>query len=66
MTQNILSFGERLDGFPVPVLNERAVRASAGLLFVGALVSFMNANDLPGQLDSPLRSSWLTLLYSRV
>ena len=36
-------FGERLDGYPVPVLNERAVRAGAGLLFLGAMVAFMNA-----------------------
>lgn len=43
MTQATFSFGESRAGYPIPVLNERAVRASAGLLFVGALVSFMNA-----------------------
>jgi hypothetical protein len=43
MTTKILNFGETLDGYAVPVLNERAVRASAGILFVAALVSFMNA-----------------------
>jgi len=43
MTTRFLSFGETLDGYAVPVLNERAVRASAGILFVAALVSFMNA-----------------------
>ncbi len=36
-------FGEHLDGVPVRVVNERAVRAAAGLLFVPAFVSFMNA-----------------------
>ena len=29
--------------YAVPVLNERAVRAGAGILFFGAMVSFMNA-----------------------
>lgn len=40
---SVFGFGERLDGYPVPVLNERAVRAAAGLLFVFAMVAFMNA-----------------------
>ena len=39
----IFEFGERLDGFEVPVLNERAVRAGAGLMFVPAFIAFMNA-----------------------
>jgi len=43
MTQAILGFGETRPEYAVPVLNERAVRASAGILFVFAMVSFMNA-----------------------
>ncbi len=39
----IFSFGDRLDGYAVPVLNERAVRAAAGIVFFFAIVSFMNA-----------------------
>jgi hypothetical protein len=39
----VFRFGETLEGYPVPVLNERAVRAGAGILFVLAMVSFMNA-----------------------
>ncbi|MEN6587280.1 MAG: DUF4395 domain-containing protein, partial [Sulfuricella sp.] len=39
----IFEFGETRDGYTVPVLNEREVRASAGILFFFALVSFMNA-----------------------
>jgi hypothetical protein len=39
----IFAFGERMDGYDVPVLNEREVRAAAGILFVFALVSFMNS-----------------------
>jgi len=39
----ILEFGETMDGYTIPVLNERAVRAGAGILFFVALVAFMNA-----------------------
>lgn len=39
----LFEWGERLQGYPVPVLNERAVRAGAGLLFLFAMVAFMNA-----------------------
>lgn len=43
MTNSIVQFGQQLPEYQVPVLNERAVRASAGILFFFALVSFMNA-----------------------
>lgn len=39
----LFTFGERINGFEIPVLNEREVRASAGILFFLALISFMNA-----------------------
>lgn len=39
----VLAFGERRPEFPMPVLNERAVRAAAGIVFFFAIVSFMNA-----------------------
>jgi hypothetical protein len=41
--KTVFGFGERVEGFSVPVLNEREVRAAAGILFFSALVSFMNA-----------------------
>ena len=40
---SIFSFGERVNGYDVPVLNEREVRASAGILFFLAMIAFMNA-----------------------
>lgn len=43
MPNVILQFGEIRPGYQVPVLNERAVRAAAGILFFLALISFMNA-----------------------
>ena len=43
MRSSVFQFGEDIDGYPVRVLNERAVRAAAGLLLVGAMISFMNA-----------------------
>jgi hypothetical protein len=39
----IIRFGETIPGYDVPVLNEREVRAAAGILFFFALVSFMNS-----------------------
>lgn len=39
----LFRFGDTLEGYAVPVLNERAVRAGAGILFFFALVAFMNA-----------------------
>ena len=39
----VLYFGEAVDGYDVPVLNEREVRASAGILFLFAMIAFMNA-----------------------
>ena len=43
MRNAIFQFGQQLPEYEVPVLNERAVRASAGILFVFAFISFMNA-----------------------
>jgi hypothetical protein len=43
MSHPLFQFGERLPGYAVPVLNERAVRAAAGILFFFAMVTFMNA-----------------------
>jgi hypothetical protein len=43
MSKNLFAFGVVRPEFAVPVLNERAVRAAAGLLFALAMVSFMNA-----------------------
>ena len=40
---SIFGFGEARPEYPVKVLNERAVRAGAGLLFVLAFYGFMNA-----------------------
>ncbi len=46
ITKNkIIQFGEIIegpDGFAFPVLNEREIRAAAGILFLFAIMSFMN------------------------
>jgi hypothetical protein len=39
----IFGFGETVEGYDITVLNEREVRAAAGILFFFALVSFMNS-----------------------
>jgi hypothetical protein len=43
MSNPIFQFGEVRPEYAIPVLNERAVRASAGILFFLALICFMNA-----------------------
>ena len=39
----IFGFGETAEGYDVPVLNEREVRAAAGILFVFAMFTFASA-----------------------
>lgn len=39
----LLGFGERVEGYDIPVLNEREARAGAGILFAIAMIAFMNA-----------------------
>jgi hypothetical protein len=41
--QKIFGFGETVAGYDVQVLNEREVRAAAGILFVFAMMTFANA-----------------------
>jgi len=40
---NIFSFGEKIDGYDVRVLNEREARAGAGILLLFAAIAFSNA-----------------------
>jgi hypothetical protein len=37
----IMKFGEDVEGYNIPVLNEREIRASAGILFLVMLISLM-------------------------
>jgi hypothetical protein len=43
MTPPLFQFGQIHPDYAVPVVNERAVRASAGILFFWAMIAFMNA-----------------------
>ncbi|MDB4904668.1 MAG: hypothetical protein JWQ63_3949 [Mucilaginibacter sp.] len=36
-----IQFGEHVEGYNIPVLNEREIRASAGILFLGLILSLM-------------------------
>jgi hypothetical protein len=41
-TENkVIKFGEDVEGYNIPVLNEREIRAAAGILFVFMLTSFL-------------------------
>ena len=39
--KKIIQFGEAVEGYNIPVLNEREIRAAAGLLFLGTFLSLM-------------------------
>src|SRR5216110_69756 len=36
---NVIQFGENVEGYNIPVLNEREIRAAAGILFLATFVS---------------------------
>jgi len=39
--KKLIQFGENADGYNIPVLNEREIRASAGILFLATFISLM-------------------------
>jgi hypothetical protein len=39
--EKIFKFGENVDGYDIPVLNEREIRAAAGILFLATYTSLM-------------------------
>ena len=39
---NVIKFGENVDGYNIPVLNEREIRAAAGILFVLMFIAILN------------------------
>ena len=39
--ERMIKFGEDVEGYSIPVLNEREIRASAGILFLFMLISLM-------------------------
>ena len=43
--KNIINFGEKVEGFDIPVLNEREIRAAAGLLFLLMFIAIQRAGS---------------------
>ena len=39
--KKIIKFGENVEGYNIPVLNEREIRAAAGILFLATFTSLM-------------------------
>ena len=37
----MIKFGEKVEGYDIPVLNEREIRAAAGILFLATFTSLM-------------------------
>ncbi|HYJ62299.1 MAG TPA: DUF4395 domain-containing protein, partial [Parafilimonas sp.] len=63
----VIQFGEYVEGYKIPVLNEREIRASAGILFLGVFMSLIvilyKGNFLPAKYFITL---FLTDLIIRV
>src|SRR3982750_3112595 len=63
----LIQFGENVEGYPIPVLNEREIRAAAGILFLATFISLMlilfDNNFMPIKYVSTL---FLTDLLIRV
>src|SRR5258707_578517 len=38
---SVIQFGERVPGYEIPVLNEREIRAAAGILFLATFLTLM-------------------------
>lgn len=55
---DIIQFGERVEGYAVPVLNEREIRAAAGILFLATFLSLLfilfKGNFLPIRFVIPV------------
>jgi len=60
---SIISFGEQKDGIPYKVLNERSVRASAGLMFILGLIAFINGFILQKYVVIPFITGFLMLNF---
>ncbi|MEI7676443.1 MAG: DUF4395 domain-containing protein [Bacteroidales bacterium] len=49
--KKLIQFGEQVEGYEIPVLNEREIRAGAGMLFLATFLSLMfilfNGNFVP-------------------
>ena len=39
----VIQFGENVEGYDIPVLNEREIRAAAGILFLFAFIAIASA-----------------------
>lgn len=43
--KKVIQFGENVEGYSIPVLNEREIRAAAGILFLTMFISIQQAAD---------------------
>ena len=59
----IISFGEFKDGIPYKAVNERAIRASSGIMFILGLIAFINGFILQRFMVIPYISGFLMLNF---
>ena len=61
--KEFFSYGEKVDGYDIRVVNEREARAAAGILFAFGLLSLTNAVMLHHGVVTRYFISFFTLLY---
>ncbi len=59
--KTFFTYGEKVPGYEVPVLNEREARAAAGLLFIGAFIGLTNGVMLQTAVFSEYFIAFFTL-----
>lgn len=60
---SIISFGEKVEGISYKVLDERSMRASAGIMFLLGLVAFINGFMLQNYIVIPFISGFLVINF---
>jgi len=66
MSENkkIISFGEFVDGIGFKVLNERAIRANSGIMFLLGIIAFINGFILKQYIVIPYISGFLLFSFA--
>ena len=62
--KEFFTYGEKVDGYEIPVLNEREARAAAGILFVAAFIGLTNGVMLGTAIFSEFFVSFFALDFT--
>ena len=63
MNKSIINYGEIVKGFNYPVLNERAIRASSGIMLFFGVIASINGFILKNYIIIPYISGFILLNF---